>query len=85
MLTCIHFPQTDCAEDIPKATCELPHRLLTVPPTPSKLGRWRMNPLAPSPQFELDNAELRLPLLQGDLGQPTILRIVQLELKGVES
>ena len=85
MLTYINLPQTDRSEGLPKATCELPHRLLTVSPTPSKLGRWRMNPIAPSPQFDLDNAESRLPLLQGDPDQPTILRIVQLGLKGVES
>ena len=85
MLTYIHFPQTARSEGFPKTTCQFPHRLLTVPPTTSKLGRWRMNPIAPSPQFDLDNAELRLPLLQGDLDQPTILRIVQLELKGFES
>ena len=85
MLTYIHFPQTDRPEDLPKATCEFPQRLLTVPPTTSKFGRWSMNPIAPSPQLDLDNAESRLPLLQGDPDQPTILRIVQLELKGVES
>ena len=85
MLTYIHFPQTARSEGFPKATCQFPHRLLTVPPTTSKLGRWRMNPIAPSPQFDLDNAELRLPLLQSDPDQLTILRIVQWTLKGVPS
>ena len=85
MLTYIHFPQTARSEGFPKATCQFPQRLLTVPPTTSKLGRWRMNPLAPSPQFDLDHAESRLPLLQGDPDQPTILKIVPWALKGVES
>ena len=49
MLTYIHFPQTARSEGFPKATCQFPHRLLTVPPTTSKLGRWRMNPIAPAP------------------------------------
>ena len=71
MLTCIHFPQTDRAEDIPKATCKFPQRLLTVQPTASGLTARA--------------ARSRLPLLQGDPEQPTILRIVQLELKGVAS
>ena len=85
MLTYIHFPQTARSEDLPRATCQFPHRLLTVPPTTSKFGRWRMNPIAPSPQLDLDNAESRLPLLQGERDQPTILRIVQWVLKGVQS
>ena len=85
MLTYINLPQTNRSEGFPKATCQFPHRLLTVPPTTSKLGRWRMNPITPSPQFDLDHAESRLPLLQGDLDQLTILRIVQWALKGVES
>ena len=85
MLTYIHLPQTDRSEGFPKATCQFLHRLLTLPPTTSKLGRWRMNPISPSPQFDLANAELRLPLLQGDPEQPTILRIIQWVLNGVQS
>ena len=71
MLTYIHFPQTDQSEDIPKATCEFTQHLLTVPPTASGLTARA--------------TRSRLPLLQDDLDQLTILRIVQLELKGVES
>jgi len=44
-----------------------------------------MNSIAPSPQFDLDHAESRLPLLQSDPDQLTILRIVQWALKGVPS
>jgi len=71
MLTYINRPQTDRSEDLPKATCEFPQRLLTVPPTASGLTARA--------------ARSRLPLLQGDPDQPTILRIVQWVLKGVES
>jgi len=85
MLTYIHLPHTDRSEGLPKATCKFPHRLLTVSPSASGLGRWRMNPIAPSPQFDLDNAQSRLPLLQGDPDLLTILRIVQWALKGVPS
>ena len=85
MLTYIHLSQTDRSEGLPKATCNSSHRLLTVSPTASGLGRWRMNPIAPSPQLDLDNAESRLPSLQGDPDLLTILRIVQWALKGVPS
>ena len=71
MLTYINLPQTDRSEGLPKATCKSPHRLLTVPPTASSLTARA--------------ARSRLPLLQGDPDQLTILRIVQLELKGVAS
>ena len=71
MLTYINLPQTDRSEGFPKATCQSPQRLLTVPPTASGLTARA--------------ARSRLPLLQGDLEQPTILRIVQWALKGVES
>ena len=71
MLTYIHLPQTDRAEDIPKATCKFPQRLLTVPPTASGLTARA--------------ARSRLPLFQGERDRPTILRIVQWALKGVES
>ena len=37
MLTYINLPQTDRSEDIPKATCNSPQRLLTVQPTASGL------------------------------------------------
>ena len=71
MLTCIHFPQTDLSEGFPKATCEFPQRLLTAPPIASGLTARA--------------ARSRLPLLQGERDQLTILRIVQWALKGVES
>jgi len=71
MLTYIHFPQTDRSEDIPKATCNSPQRLLTVQPTASGLTARA--------------ARSRLPLLQGERDRLTILRIVQWALKGVES
>ena len=71
MLTYIHLPQTDRSEDIPKATCQSPQHLLTVQPTASGLTARA--------------ARSRLPLLQGERDRPTILRIVQWALKGVES
>jgi len=71
MLTYINLPQTDRAEDIPKATCKFPQRLLTVPPIASGLTARA--------------ARSRLLLLEGDPDRPTILRSVQLTLKGVES
>ena len=71
MLTYINLPQTDCAEDIPKATCEFTQHLLTVLPTASGLTARA--------------ARSRLPLLQGERDRPTILRIVQWMLKGVAS
>ena len=71
MLTYINRPQTDRSEGLPKATCKFPQRLLTIPPTASGLTARA--------------ARLRLPLLQDERDRLTILRIVQLELKGVES
>jgi hypothetical protein len=44
-----------------------------------------MNPIALSPRLDLDDAESRLPLLEGDLDRPKIIRITPLALKGVES
>jgi len=71
MLTYIHLPQTDRFEGLPKATCNSSHRLLTVSPT--ALG------------LTARAARSRLPLLQGERDQLTILRIVQWTLKGVPS
>ena len=71
MLTYIHLPQTDHAEDLPKATCKFPQRLLTVKPIASGLTARA--------------ARSRLPLLQGERDQLTILRIAQFVLKGVAS
>ena len=71
MLTYINLPQTDRSEDIPKATCEFTQRLLTVQPT--ALG------------LTARAATSRLPLLQDERDQPTILRIAQFALKGVAS
>jgi len=116
MLTYINLPQTDRAEDIPKATCKFPQRLLTVHPPLLGLGKRCMNPVAPSLRLDLDNTygsqftvwqflpaslpnarqkpdwvfikratRSRLPLLQGNPNQHTILRIVQFSLKGVQS
>ena len=71
MLTYINLPQTDRSEDIPKATRKSPQRLLTVPPIASGLTARA--------------ARSRLPLLQDERDRPTILRIVQWAMKGVES
>jgi len=71
MLTYINLPQNDRAEDIPKATCEFTQRLLTVQPIASGVTARA--------------ARSRLPLLQDERDQPTILRIVQWALKGGES
>jgi len=71
MLTYINLPQTDRSGELPKATCKFPQRLLTVQPIASGLTARA--------------ARSRPPLLQGDLDQLTILRIVQWVLKGVES
>ena len=56
MLTYINLPQNDRSEGLSKATCKFPQRLLTIPPTASRLRRRCMNPTAPSPRPDLDDA-----------------------------